>query len=157
MELCLYELMYTTYHCHESYCAVPRFITWIPSCCSQIHSSCLLAEFIQGRDSGPFHYVWGRRVRLDILDISLLSACTKRCVKLCKIVYLYMNHTTQLCGSYSTQLYTTDLQWCDTKIVRKLFDLISRSDKYTDIEMKMGRITRDMIIIVHNIQSEEYI
>ena len=42
-------------------------------------------------------------------------ACTKRCVKLCKrcvklckVVY-YMNHTTQLCGSYSTQLYTTDL------------------------------------------------
>ena len=29
-----------------------------------------------------------------------------RCVKLCKVVY-YMNHTTGLCGSYSTQLYTT--------------------------------------------------
>ena len=28
-----------------------------------------------------------------------------RCVKLCKVVY-YMNHTTGLCGSYSTQLYT---------------------------------------------------
>ena len=30
----------------------------------------------------------------------------KLCKKLCKAVY-YMNHTTQLCGSYSTQLYTT--------------------------------------------------
>ena len=30
----------------------------------------------------------------------------KLCKKLCKVVY-YMNHTTQLCGSYSTQLYTT--------------------------------------------------
>ena len=29
-----------------------------------------------------------------------------RCVKLCKVVY-YMNHTTGLCGSYTTQLYTT--------------------------------------------------
>ena len=38
-----------------------------------------------------------------------------RCVKLCKVVY-YMNHTTGLCGSYSTQLYTTFTQLYTTDL-----------------------------------------
>ena len=42
----------------------------------------------------------------------MVWACTKEghgvytANPLCKVVY-YMNHTTGLCGSYSTQLYTT--------------------------------------------------
>ena len=82
---------------------------------------------------------WQFKHNTNVLDnfhrmILQWHTCTLqiRCVKLCKVVY-YMNHTTQLCGSYSTQLYTTfytayttDLQ-CNTLIIFKW----NISDLYT--------------------------
>ena len=45
-------------------------------------------------------------IYIILLKNEIFHTLQIRCVKLCKVVY-YMNHTTGLCGSYSTQLYTT--------------------------------------------------
>ena len=53
-------------------------------------------------------YIFDFERKTNIFKILLFKDHTLqiRCVKLCKVVY-YMNHTTGLCSSYSTQLYTT--------------------------------------------------
>ena len=75
--------------------------------CRLTHNWQLTSEWNLNIDNHCHHAETLFHTKCYICNATLYrTTCTKRCVKLCKVVY-YMNHTTQLCGSYSTQLYTT--------------------------------------------------
>ena len=71
------------------------------SICTKFHGNLQKnIEILEGETTPP------PPLGLGDLEIAWALSLQIRCVKLCKVVY-YMNHTTGLCGSYSTQLYTT--------------------------------------------------
>ena len=74
------------------------------------------------------------------LQIRCVS-CVKSCVKLCTII---MNHTTQLCGSYSTQLYTTLHNGFAVhgghKYNLKTYNPLPYKDEFCQISLKSKRV-----------------